>query len=378
MKILLVGDYPDDPRLGSGKVYHKLREEFRGLGHTCDVLLSPHLGERPKNARLRWAVGPLLAERAIRRAFKATGRYDVVDVASAEGAVIGARRKLRAYRGVALVSRSHGIEHLNFRRMVEDHEWGLIPKPWPRRIWYPMARMSQVALAARLADRMIVLNPAERDFVVHKGWKKAGEIDVIPHGVSSAFLADAPPPDAPRGAGLLFCGSWDPVKGVDYLVRAMAILAERPDPPRLTILGPGRSEEEVLAAFPAEVRPLVTVLPRADEAEVMRQYRVHDLLVMTSTYEGFGMVVVEALSQRLPVVATSVGGVPPLLAGGGGGIQVPPRQPEAVAAAVRRLMEDAPLRRRMAESGHAAVQGMSWTATAERTLETYEAATAGA
>jgi glycosyltransferase involved in cell wall biosynthesis len=378
VKILLVGDYPDDPRLGSAKVYHKLRDEFRALGHDCDLLLQEEIGRRPGSARLRWAVAPLLAERAIHRAFEEHGAYDVVDVASAEGAVIGMRRKLRAYRGVALVSRSHGIEHLNYRRMLDDHEWGLIPKPWPRRIWYPAARLTQVAMAARLADRMIVLNPVEREYVVHRGWKTEDEVAVVPHGVSQAFLDSAPPPDAPRGKGLLFCGSWDPVKGVHYLVRAMAILADRPEPPpRLTVLGPGRPEADVLAAFPPAVRPLVTVLPRVDEAEVMRQYREHDLLVMTSTYEGFGMVVVEALSQRLPVVATAVGGVPTLLAGGGGGIQVPPRQPEAIAAAVRRLMEDAPLRRRMAEQGHAAVQGMSWTATAEKTLEVYAAARGG-
>ena len=40
MRILLVGDYPADPRLGSAKVYYKLREEFAALGHDCDVLLA--------------------------------------------------------------------------------------------------------------------------------------------------------------------------------------------------------------------------------------------------------------------------------------------------------------------------------------------------
>ena len=373
MKILLVGDYPDDPRLGSGKVYHKLREEFRRLGHPCDALLSPELGARPAAARLRWLVGPVLAERAIARAFHRNGAYDVVDVASAEGAIIGLRRKLRAYRGVALVSRSHGLEHLNFRRMVDDHDWGLVSKPWHRRIWYPAARMSQVALAARLADRLIVLNAGDRDFAVRRGWKPAERVDIIPHGVSQRFLDQAPPPDAPRGRGILFCGSWDTVKGVDYLVAAMDLLAHRADPPRLTVLGPGLPESAVLAAFPASVRPLVAVVPRADEETVMRHYREHDLLVMPSTYEGFGMVTVEAMSQRLPVVATAVGGAPALLAEGRG-ILVPARQPEAIAAAARRLLDDAPLRRRLGEAGHAHVRGMSWTATAERTLAVYQAA----
>ncbi|HET7464282.1 MAG TPA: glycosyltransferase family 4 protein [Longimicrobium sp.] len=373
MKILLVGDYPDDPRLGSGKVYHKLREEFRRLGHACDVLLAPGLGERPRVARLRWLVGPVLAERAIARAFRRNGAYDVVDVASAEGAMIGLRRKLRGRGGVALVSRSHGLEHLNFRRMVEDHEWGLVAKPWHRRIWYPAARMSQVALAARLADRLIVLNAGDRDFAVGRGWKPAERVDVIPHGVSRRFLDQAPPPDAPRGRGILFCGSWDTVKGVDYLVDAMDLLSHLSEPPRLTVLGPGLPEAAVLAAFPAPVRRLVTVVPRADEETVMRHYREHDLLVMPSTYEGFGMVTVEAMSQRLPVVATTVGGAPALLAEGRG-ILVPPRQPEAIAAAVRRLLDDAPLRRRLGEAGHAHVRAMSWTATAERTIACYQAA----
>lgn len=375
MRILLVGDYPDDPRLGSAKVYHKLRDELRALGHHCDVLLSPAMGERPRTARLRWLVGPVLAERAIRRAFAQRGPYDVIDVASAEGAIVGLRRKAGAYRGVGLVSRSHGLEHLNFRRMVEDHEAGIVAKPWHRRLWYPAARMSQVALAARLADRLIVLNDGDRAFALARGWKSPGDVVVVPHGVSSRFLDDAPPEDAPRGRGLLFCGSWDSVKGVDYLAAAMGLLADDRDPPRLTVLGPGLPEDAVLAAFPERARPLVTVVPRTSEDEVMRHYREHDALVMTSTYEGFGMVIVEAMSQRLPVIATPVGCAPALLADGGG-ILVPPRDPAAIAAAARRLLADPVLRRGLGAAAHARVRGMTWTATAQSALDVYEEARA--
>ena len=365
MRILLVGDYPDDPRLGSGKVYHKLREELERLGHECDVLLAPELGPRPTNARVRWLVGPALAARAVARAFRERGPYDVVDAASAEGALLGHR--------AALVSRSHGLEHLNFQRMVDDHRHGLAHKPWHRRLWYPAARMSQVALAARRADRMIVLNAADRAFVLHSGWKAAGAVDLIPHGVSQRFLDAAPPPGAPRGAGVLFCGSWDAVKGVHYLVRAVERLAADGRPPRLTVLGPGLPAQAVLADFPADLRPRVTVVPRTDEESVMRHYREHDLLVMPSTYEGFGMVVAEAMSQRLPVVATAVGGAPALLEGGRG-LLVPPRDEEALAAAMGRLLDDASLRRCLGDAGHERVRGMSWTETARRTLACYRAA----
>ena len=117
MRILLVGDYPADPRLGSAKVYYKLREEFAALGHHCDVLLGPDIAARPANWRVRQTVSPWLADRAIRRAFRERGPYDVVDVASAEGMVLAARRRMGFAREPVIISRSHGLEHLNYRSL---------------------------------------------------------------------------------------------------------------------------------------------------------------------------------------------------------------------------------------------------------------------
>jgi glycosyltransferase involved in cell wall biosynthesis len=371
MRILLVGDYPADPRLGSAKVYYKLREEFVVLGHACDLLLGPGIAARPANWRVRQTVSPWLADRAIRRMIRERGPYDVVDVASAEGMVLAARRRAGFARQPAIVARSHGLEHLNYRRTLDDAADGLIDKPWTRRIWYPAVRLPQVAAAARLADALIVLNPADRQFAVDGGWQPAERVHLVPHGVSARFLADAPPPDAPRGAGVLFCGSWDNVKGAPYLARAMALLAVEGAAPRLTILGPGLPEDAVLASFDAAARPFVRVLPRADEDEVMRQYRAHDLLVACSTYEGFGMVIVEAMSQRLPVVATPVGCAPMVIRDGENGILVPPRDPAALATTLRRAMADADARRAMGDRAAASVAHLTWRATAQRTVQVY-------
>jgi glycosyltransferase involved in cell wall biosynthesis len=374
VRILLVGDYPDDPRLGSAKVYHKLRDEFRALGHACDVLFAPDLGPRPAGMRVRWLLGPVLAERAVRRAFRARGAYDVVDAASAEGFVLGARRRAGAYRGVALVSRSHGLEHLNYRRMLDDARAGFAPKPWHRRIWYPASRLSQVAGAARLADRLIVLNEEDRRFALARGWKRADAVAVVPHGVSARWLADAPPPDAPRGAGILFCGTWTDMKGVRYLAEAFGLLRAGGSDARLTVLGPGVADAEVLGSFPEGARAAVTVLPRSDEEGVMRAFRAHALLAHPSTYEGFGLVIPEAMSQGLPVVATPQGCAPSLVRDGETGAVVPARDVPALAGALARLLADAPLRRALGERAREVVRPLSWEHTARRTLEVYAAA----
>lgn len=374
MRILLVGDYPADPRLGSAKVYYKLREELAALGHECDVLLGPDIAARPENWRVRQTVSPWLAARAIRRAVRERGPYDVVDVASAEGMVLAARRRMGFARRPAIVSRSHGLEHLNYRRTLDDAADGLIDKPWTRRLWYPGVRLPQVAAAARLSDALIVLNPADRDFAVESGWLPPARVHVVAHGVSARFLEDVPAADAPRGDGVLFCGSWDNVKGAPYLAHALALLAAEGAAPRLTILGPGLPEDAVLASFPAEARPFVRVVARAPEEEVMRHYRAHDVLVACSTYEGFGMVVVEAMSQRLPVVATPVGCATMVIRDGDNGLLVPPRDPVALAAALRRVMGDAGLRRAMGDRAAETVRPLTWRATAERTLEVYREA----
>src|SRR5688500_10325503 len=107
MRILLVGDYPPDPRLGSTKVLLKLREEFEVMGHGCDVLLADGLGG-PRNPYLRQAVAPLAARSAVRRQFSQKGPYDVVDVASAEGLWL-ATGKRGQLNGAAVISRSNGL-----------------------------------------------------------------------------------------------------------------------------------------------------------------------------------------------------------------------------------------------------------------------------
>ena len=140
---------------------------------------------------------------------------------------------------------------------------------------------------------------------------------------------------------------------------------------RLTILGGGMPADTIEAAFSPAARPLLTIIPRAPEEEVMAAYRSHDVLAWPSTYEGFGMVVLEAMSQRLPVVATPVGCAQSLITSEATGLLVPTRDAGALAAALRRMLQEAPLRRRCADAAFEAVREMSWTNTARRTLDVY-------
>lgn len=373
MRILLVGDYPPDARLGSTKVLVKLQEEFRALGHSCDLMLSDDIGAHPRAFHLRQAFGPVAAWSAVRRAVRKAGPYDVVDVASAEGLWLASLGR-RAVDGASIISRSNGLEHLNYRRMLDDADAGLASKPWTRRWFHPVVRLTQVAATARAADRLLVLNDGDRAFAIDRRWKPEHEIDVVPHGVSRRYFDRPPSPSAPRGRGILFCGSWTPVKGVAYLAEAFVRLVRAGRRVNLTILGGGVSPEVIRSAFPSEAHDLLTIVDRMPEDAVMAAYREHDVLAWSSTYEGFGMVLVEAMSQRLPIVATPVGCASSLIQHERTGLSVPPRDPAALAAALDRMLTDRDLAARCADAAFEQVRGMTWTRTAERTLEVYQKA----
>jgi glycosyltransferase involved in cell wall biosynthesis len=261
--------------------------------------------------------------------------------------------------------------------MLDDHAEGFINKPWTRRLFHPLVRMTQVAGAARAANRLLLLNEADRAYASAHRWKSDEEIAIVAHGVSARFLDSAPPADQQRGRGILFCGSWTDVKGTRYLADAFGIVVRELPEARITVLGGGVPEDAILDAFPAHARQSVSVIARAPEEQVMEAYRTHDLLAWPSTYEGFGMVVIEAMSQRLPVVATPVGCAGSLIVPERTGLLVPPRNPQALALSLRRMLRDRALRDRLATAALTQVRGMSWTATARKTLDLYKAALNG-
>jgi glycosyltransferase involved in cell wall biosynthesis len=174
-------------------------------------------------------------------------------------------------------------------------------------------------------------------------------------GVDAAELA----PVRAAGDALLCVAAVIPAKGHDVLLDALASVPEA----SCTCVGSLDRDpafaETMRRRAPERVRftgPLVG--PELDGA-----YAAADLLALPSRAETYGMVVTEALARGVPVLATDVGGVSEAL--GQGGLLVPPGDPTALAAALRRWLTDPALRerlRRAARERRATLRG--WAATA--------------
>jgi glycosyltransferase involved in cell wall biosynthesis len=131
----------------------------------------------------------------------------------------------------------------------------------------------------------------------------------------------------------------------DHEARRFAALADR--------LGVGH-QVELLGAVPRNALPALL--------------RSADLVACCPWYEPFGLVAIEAMACGVPVVASGVGGLAESVVDGVTGIHVPPRSPQAIAAAIRSLVDDEPLRRAMGAAGARRALRFGWDRIATDTL----------
>ena len=162
-----------------------------------------------------------------------------------------------------------------------------------------------------------------------------------------------------------------PSKDHATLLRAFARLA--PDYPRLhlALVGDGPLEP-TLRRLAAELGVADRVVFAGPVPGALRPQIAFDVAVLSSTAEGFPNVVVEALAAGVPVVATDVGGVRDSVEDGRTGLLVPPRDPEALAQAVARLLADPAQASCYAEAGRDRVwQDFRQDAVVERLIDLY-------
>jgi glycosyltransferase involved in cell wall biosynthesis len=147
---------------------------------------------------------------------------------------------------------------------------------------------------------------------------------------------------------VLYVGALYPIKGVDVLLSAFSELARTGVEARLVIVGEGPCRTSLQSRHGSGAVRFAGALPQAD---VRREMLGARLLVLPSLSEGLPRVIMEAMACSLPVVATSVGGIPELVEDGVTGYLVPPGDVEALAKRMRELIEDDPAARRMGSSG---------------------------
>lgn len=211
------------------------------------------------------------------------------------------------------------------------------------------------------ADRFVGVSPAVADYGRQVLRLPEGRIRSIPNAVASPAKPDdatcvrlrknlglAPGSQVIGAVGRIY----DDVKRFSDLIRAFALCRNQARDLTLLIVGdgPDRSTLEDLVSKLGVSDSVRFVGYQADPAPY---YHMMDLFVLPSAHEAFGLVLAEAMHAGVPVIGTSVGGIPYVLDQGAAGLLVPPKQPEALAAAIISLLDNEGERQRFALAGKA-------------------------
>ncbi len=217
-------------------------------------------------------------------------------------------------------------------------------------------------LISLLDHRIIALSSAVAEYMAHTGRVTGPRLVVIHYGLDPAPPAVSDSPDVrlelaiSTGAPLALClARLDPQKDHPTLLRAWdRVVSARPEA-RLLLAGDTQLGGD---AYVDSLHGLVNSLGldgsvhflglRRDPSDLLA---AADLLVMSSRWEGLGLVFLEAMNAALPVVATAVGGVPEIVREGDTGLLVEPGDPEALSDAILRLIDDPKLAVRLGKSG---------------------------
>jgi glycosyltransferase involved in cell wall biosynthesis len=189
-----------------------------------------------------------------------------------------------------------------------------------------------------------------------------------PHGFKAEVLPNIidlqrfqPGEPSTTGPQLLVARNLEPLYDNESAIRALSLLRQRHPQARLTIAGTGPE----LARLQALAEALgqggaVQFAGRVERDAMAALYRASTISINPSLADNMPNSVLESLASGVPVVSTDVGGVPYLLAHERTALLVPPRDPAALAAALARLLEDAPLYQRLRAAGLAEVQRYTW------------------
>jgi glycosyltransferase involved in cell wall biosynthesis len=241
------------------------------------------------------------------------------------------------------------------------------------RRWYAFTKM-QTRVARRLRRVITVSESSQHD--IHKDHGVAYErMNIVPVGVDPDVFKPVPGVARVKGRLITTASADVTMKGLRYLLEAVAKLRTERDVQLVVVGKPKEGGKSAATIERLGLADAVTFVSGVPEERILELYSEAELAVVPSLYEGFSLPAIEAMSCGVPLVATTGGALPEVVgADNDTALLVPPGDSEALAATLRRALDDPALRARVGAAGRQRViDRWSWTITATRTVEQYRA-----
>ncbi|SEH04345.1 glycosyltransferase family 4 protein [Candidatus Venteria ishoeyi] len=201
------------------------------------------------------------------------------------------------------------------------------------------------------AQFILCISQYNKNFILKHYPQYADKVFVVHCGLNPQQFLPAPPP-ANDKLTLLAIGRFVPVKAYADLLKACFLLKQQGLDFRCVLIGDGPESEklqQLIADY--QLQDVIEMPGIVLQEKIQAYFEQADIFVLSSISEGIPVVLMEAMSKQVPVVATHITGIPELVEDGVSGYLPPPANPEAFAAAIQKLATDAALRQRMGQAG---------------------------
>jgi glycosyltransferase involved in cell wall biosynthesis len=235
--------------------------------------------------------------------------------------------------------------------------------------WYSFIHMQK--RVAPVLKGIITVSKATSEHICREFGIGANKLSVVPNGIDTRKFH--PLPDVARIPGRIIAttSADTPLKGLKYLLRALAGLA--PNRPELQLIVVGRLKknspvQNLIADLDLSRR--ISFTGQIDHNEYVRQYAMASMAVIPSLYEGFGLPAGEAMACGVPVISTSGGALPEVV--GNAGMLVPPADSRALGKAISLLLDNPEYARTLGQAGFDRVRThFTWEQAARKTAAAY-------
>jgi glycosyltransferase involved in cell wall biosynthesis len=265
---------------------------------------------------------------------------------------------------------------------VHDICYATNPEWFSRRDLYVLS--ATVPRSIRLAAHVITVSEDARRRIIERYHVPEGRITAIHNGPGGGAMAITMEQAAAELGSLgldlgrpyiLTVGNVQPRKNLERLITAFQALTHRHGHQvDLVVVGPKRYQADAIVQAAAPLAGRVHFTGYVTDRQLAACYRQSSLFVLPSLYEGFGLPVIEAMAQGVPIACSNTGALPEVA--GDAAVLFDPLSVEAMTDAMHRVLSDQTLSRRLTDAGKARAGSFSWRRSAEQTLQVYRQAIA--
>jgi len=403
LKVCLL-TYRGNPTCGGQGIYIKrVSRALKDLGHQVDVVSGPPYPDLDEDVPLHQLEGlDLYNPEALFRIPTIKELRSSINVLEWMGVSTGGFPEpltfgLRAYRFLkdrvgefdiihdnqCLAYGLLKIQHLGFPLVATIHHPIMVDREaelesvrwwWKKlkiRRWYSFVGMQ--TKVSRDLSHFITVSERSRQDVAREFAIPTQRLSVVPNGIETGTFRPFPGVKREENRIITTTSSDVPIKGLRYLLEAVASIARERDI-RVTVIGKPRKDKGVEKLMKdLALDRFVEFTGRIEDEEFAHYYARATLAVVPSLYEGFGFPAGEAMACKTPVVSTTGGALPEVV--GDAGVLVPPGDSKALASAIVSLLDDPERRRRLGEEGFRRVhEQFTWRRAAECMVEVYREA----